>query len=332
MELSSALELQAEALRMIYEIGAKSARVLPAYAMNEADLSPQPEDVAIGISRRANHDFQLALRIQGTGNFPPLVGMIVDKARGEAEVARIGAVSFYQASSGGWQRSVANTLMIGCSVSHVQTPCGTLGCFVRLKSDPSGPPHILSCSHVLSQLGTATLGDNIIQPALVDCGQLGHRVVANLSGSSKPDIFRVNNVVDAAFGAIETNFPIDPVFLWPSDKLLGMNVIDPHDAIGQEVFKIGRTSDRTTGTITAINVSNVKIPFGGTPYLFTNQVEITGTKGLFAFYGDSGSLVVSKTLYAIGLLMGGSYRAGRSIVYANPLSEVMDSLSLSLVL
>jgi hypothetical protein len=335
MELGEAYGLQSEALRLIYEAGSASARIFPAYS-KKADPSPQPDDIAIGVSRRADHGFQLAIRLQGTeGDVSPLVRAIAEMARGEVELAWIGAVCSYQVSAGGWQRSVSSTLRIGCSISHVQTPCGTLGCFVRQRTDPYpyGPVHLLSCSHVLSELGTAKLGDDIIQPGLVDCGPAGHRVVANLSGTSKPDISRVDNIVDAAFGAVERALQYDAIDLWPNEKLQGMAKIDP-SMLGEPVFKIGRTSDRTTGLISAIDLVNLKMSFGGTPFIFSKQMEITSDTGRFSFYGDSGSLVVSHTLYALGLLMGGSYNytTGSSFTYANPLSEVMDTLDLDLVI
>jgi hypothetical protein len=332
MELDKAYGLQSEALRLIYEMGANTARVFPAYSM-KADPSPQPDDIAIGISRRVDHGFQLAIRIQGTGgDVPPLVRHIAEIAQGEVELAWIGTAYSYQTSGGGWQRAVSNTLKIGCSVSHVQTPCGTLGCFVRKRADPDdGPVHLLSCSHVLSELGTAKLGDEIIQPALADCGPAGHRVVANLSDTSRPDASRVDNVVDAASGSLERVLQHDAVSLWPNQRLKDMVKIDP-SMLGEPVFKIGRTSDRTTGRISSIDVANLKMNFGGTPLIFWKQMEITGDTGRFSLYGDSGSLVVSDTLSALGLLMGGSYNytTGRSFTYANPLSEVMDTLDLKL--
>jgi hypothetical protein len=330
MQLGSALDLQSEIIQLIYDVGAKSPRVFPAYSTSKLDPWPHPEDISIGISRKNEHDFQLAIRVQGTTETSPLVNRIFDRARGEAEVRWVGGVTSYQGSGAGWQTIVSIPLAIGCSISDVHTPCGTLGCFVRQRHDPSGLPHVLSCSHVISRLGTSKLGENIIQPALADCGQAGHRVVANLSGTSRPDISRVDNVVDAAFGIIESTLQIDPISLWPGDKLVGMQKMDPN-LLNQEVFKIGR-SGRTIGNISAINVVNLKMPFDGTPYIFTNQFEITSDRGPFAYHGDSGSLVISKTLYALGLIMGGGYLNGKSSVYANPLSEVMDSLGLNLIM
>jgi hypothetical protein len=115
-------------------------------------------------------------------------------------------------------------------------------------------------------------------------------------------------------------------------KTTGHDEIDP-SMLGEQVFKIGRTSDRTTGRINAVNFLNLKMAFGQTPFIFSKQMEITSDTGRFSLYGDSGSLVVSNTLDALGLLMGGSYNytTGRSFTYANPLSEVMDTLDLNLV-
>jgi len=153
MRLGSALELQTEILKLIYDIGAKSPRVFPAYSNSKSDSRPYPEDISIGISRKSEHDFQLAVRVQGTTETSPLVTRIFDTARGEAEVRWIGKVTSYQGGSAGWQTTVSNPLMIGCSISDVHTPCGTLGCFVRQSRDTLGLPHVLSCSHILRSWG-----------------------------------------------------------------------------------------------------------------------------------------------------------------------------------
>jgi hypothetical protein len=337
MELASAVALQAETLDFLYRRGSEaSARALPAYTRQHADLVAQPEDIAIGVSKKTERDFQLALRVQGKGDFGPLVRTIIDRAHGEAEVWRIGMVSPYQLGprpgGTGWQRLPSTPLLIGCSVSHIQTPWGTLGCFVRKRTDPDKAPYILSCSHVLAQLGAAKVGDEIIQPALVDCGQISPRVVANLNDSRNPDLFRVDNVVDAAIAAVETKLPIDPISLMPNEKLAGVGVINPILTLGEKVFKIGRTTDRTSGEITGVNVSNLKINLDGIYYLFAEQLEISVDRGLFAQHGDSGSLVVNNALLGLGLILGGGFSGGKSVVYANPLPKVMDSLGVDLVL
>src|SRR5690242_3751679 len=145
MQLGSALDLQTQILELIYDIGSKSSRVFPAYSKSQIDSRPYPEDISIGISRKGEHDFQLAIRVQGTTETSPLVNRIFDRARGEAEVRWVGGVTSYQGGGAGWQTTVSNPLMIGCSISDVHTPCGTLGCFVRQSRDPHGLPHVLSC-------------------------------------------------------------------------------------------------------------------------------------------------------------------------------------------
>src|SRR6266436_6701312 len=109
-------------------------------------------------------------------------------------------------------------------------------------------------------------------------------------------------------------------------------MIDPNVTFGEEVFKIGRTTDRTDGKITGVNVSQLKVNIDGTYYLFAEQLEISCDGSLFAFSGDSGSLVVAKSLYALGLIVGGGFHAGKSVVYANPLRKVMDDIDIDLVL
>lgn len=98
---------------------------------------------------------------------------------------------------------------------------------------------------------------------------------------------------------------------------------------GTAVVKIGRTTGRTAGRVTAFEIDNVTVRFD-------NQIEIEGEgDGPFSDGGDSGSLIVGADLRAMALLFAGSDQGGangQGLTYANPLQSVLDALRLELAL
>src|SRR6266705_5376450 len=180
---------------------------------------------------------------------------------------------------------------------------GTLGSLVQR----NGVFYILSNNHVLARSDSATLGDNIIQPGLVDsnCNPSSASVVAHLSQFERLETSGTN--VDAAIalinpGAVDTSGTIISL----GSTATG-NVPDPgppHKGmgvaanVGLSVAKSGRTTGLTCSTVGAIAISTrVQYQTGcGTGTMFTvtyqNQISVSG--GTFSALGDSGSLIVSQ--------------------------------------
>jgi hypothetical protein len=96
-------------------------------------------------------------------------------------------------------------------------------------------------------------------------------------------------------------------------------------AIGQAVQKYGRTSQLTTGTITATN-GTITINYGTAGNaIFYNQIIVQSSKP-FIKAGDSGSLLVTKTgLNPVGLLFAGDSSGKYAI--ANDIYNVLTLLS-----
>jgi hypothetical protein len=334
MELGSVLALQTEMLNFIYSNGTQIFRELGVDPDYDDHRWARPEDIGIGIRRRSPQGFELAVRVQSRREPGPLVARIRDFANGEVEVLEIGDVIAHQQQPGGgiWQRSPSAPLRIGCSVGHIRNRGGTIGCFVHRRGKSGEPPHILSSGHVLAY-GRPQPGDDVIQPSLPDSSNL--RVVASLVAGSDIDQWKIDNEVEAAIAAIVNNIGIDSRSLLPPNQLAKM--IDPAalanssgHILSQEVFKIGRTTEWTSGIVNSV-MANVKVRFPGpthsVTYWFDEQLEIMGTPAPFSKPGDSGSLVFNRGLEAVGLLMAGS-----SIVsYANKLPKVMDELSVDLI-
>jgi hypothetical protein len=105
---------------------------------------------------------------------------------------------------------------------------------------------------------------------------------------------------------------------------------------GTGVAKIGRTTGRTLGRVTAFEIDNVAVRFDIGELRFDNQIEIEGeSDGPFSDGGDSGSLIVGADRRALALLFAGSDQGGvngQGLTYANPIQAVLEALSLELAL
>ena len=94
------------------------------------------------------------------------------------------------------------------------------------------------------------------------------------------------------------------------------------------VKKIGRSTGLTTGTVTAIEMEQFSVDYQNGPATFQSQFEVTGVSGQFAAHGDSGSLVVSASGAAVGLLFAVSETG---VAYVNPIQNVLDLLGIQLI-
>src|SRR5262245_37962820 len=163
---------------------------------------------------------------------------------------------------------------------------GTLGALVLR----DGVLCILSNNHVLARSGSASAGEDVLQPGLVDsgCSPTGSNVVGDFAGNLVP-LGSAN--VDAALAFARGN--VDA-----SGRILDVGIprTTPQTAaIGMRVMKSGRTTGFTTGTVTSIH-STVTVQYMrgcgvGAPFnqTYTNQI----LTGAMSAGGDSGSLLLS---------------------------------------
>jgi hypothetical protein len=220
--------------------------------------------------------------------------------------------------------------------SGANTYCcgGTLGSLVSR----GGALYILSNTHVLARSDKASIGEPIIQPALVNtnCSLSATSTVANLS-----QFFNLENGssphVDAAIAEIIAG-SVDPLGTivqlggttsggQPTDGTPNPGPGVP-PTIGRAIAKSGGATGLTCATIIAIDTS-VQIQYNkgcnststfNTTYL--NQVYITGAG--FSADGDSGSLIVTQdTADPVALLYGGS----DTDTVANPIADVLLQLA-----
>jgi hypothetical protein len=258
--------------------------------------------------------------------------------------------SLVQLGSSGGNNNDADTTRENAGQSFINDCCGgTLGALVR---DQTGSQYILSNNHVLAESDQASVGDTIVQPALIDqnCDQNAGRPVAALryvvplattqsnvdaalaevnSGSVDPDgaILQfgtpgsaANGSIGAAAPAAGTGEAISPaLFTQGSAPLL--------------VAKSGRTTGLTCSTIDAIDLS-IEVDYykdcaetqSYYRKTFANQIGIGGAG--FSDSGDSGALVVdASNAQPLGLFFAeGSDDHGGGFSVASPIQDVLAEL------
>ena len=205
----------------------------------------------------------------------------------------------------------------GYSVGHFKITAGTIATCVYdiLPGGAISPPahgigvppryYILSNNHVLANSNSASLGDPILQPGPIDGGTAPADVIARLSRfipiTFEPPVPRAqhNNLVDAAIAVGEFH-DLDREIYW-TGYVRGWRQ-KANVTVGTIVQKTGRTTNYTTGRITAINAT-VDVGYGGGLVArFKDQILTTNISA----GGDSGSLVTTPDDVAVGLLFAGS--------------------------
>lgn len=205
----------------------------------------------------------------------------------------------------------------GYSVGHFKITAGTIATCVYdiLPGGTVSPPahgigippryYIFSNNHVLANSNNASLGDPILQPGPFDGGTDPADRIARLSRfvpiTFEPPVPRAlhNNLVDAAIAAGEFH-DLDREIYWIG-YVRGWRR-KANVTVGMIVQKTGRTTNYTTGRITAINAT-VDVGYGGGKVArFKDQIVTTNISA----GGDSGSLVTTLDDVAVGLLFAGS--------------------------
>jgi len=340
MKLDSARELKQQLARQltVREPAKVRAFSLARSAMSVGQASAGVvATFALGVSHVDGDEknFRIAVRIQRRSlESSALLDQIRDAAKGEVDVRYVGAIRKRQLP---WQQQLTRPLAIGCSVSHFAVTVGTLGCFVRLQSQPGGSLFILSNNHVLADENRATAGDAILQPGTFDGGQIPGDAVARLTGFVRLER-STPNFIDGAIAEVMAGINSDTSTLRGALGLLtGINTAFLEK--GATVAKIGRTTALTQGKVTAVEMDNVVVDYD--PPLralqFNNQIEIEGIGNSgFSDGGDSGSLIWSDPgREAIGLLFSGSDQGGangKGLTYANPIQRVFDDLKVELAI
>jgi hypothetical protein len=221
----------------------------------------------------------------------------------------------------------------GYSVGHFAITAGTIatGAYDILPGGSTSPPthgvgippryYILSNNHVLANVNAGVVGDPILQPGPFDGGTNPNDCIGSLSRfipiTLEPPVSRPlhRNLVDCALA--EVNFHDLSREVYWSGYARGWRQRSGV-AVGMVVKKTGRTTNFTTGRITAINATiDVGYP-GGRVGRFLDQILTTNMSA----GGDSGSLVMTLDNVVVGLLFAGSPLA----MIANQIENVRSLL------
>jgi hypothetical protein len=220
----------------------------------------------------------------------------------------------------------------GISIGHVRITAGTQGCLVRGRSGARlNRLMVLSNNHVLANSNAAAIGDAIVQPGPFDGGRAPADQVAILERFVPIHFAGGHNLVDAATG-----------WAWPDRVRRELMYLSggavryfrvgstPVAAVpGLGVGKSGRTTQLTSGRVTAVGVT-INVNFGGGRVArFVNQIAIRAASGNFSQGGDSGSLIWTwdARRAPVGLLFAG----GGGTTFANRITDVLAALDVNLV-
>jgi hypothetical protein len=217
----------------------------------------------------------------------------------------------------------------GLSISHVRSTAGTIGCFVKSSENKSNKIFLLSNNHVLANENDAEQGDCIIQPGRSDSGKESTDRVASLYNYIRLEP-RQQNTIDAAIAELEEN-EADFCSLYQIGSIQGVSSkpILP----GMRVKKVGRTTGKTHGIITSIEIVGLEIDYRAILRTFKGVFAIktdssNGSLKHFSAPGDSGSLILDEDNMAVGLLFAGNDER----TFAIPIQTVFDALKVELCL
>jgi hypothetical protein len=219
----------------------------------------------------------------------------------------------------------------GISVAHFKVTAGTIGCLSRGRSDPRrNRVMILSNNHVLANSNAAVFGDCICQPGPYDGGRCPADQVAILERFIPISFSGSCNYVDAATAwCWPDRVRRELVYLRGGSPFyfrIGSTPVAP--VLGRAVGKSGRTTQLTSGRITAVGVT-VNVNYGGGRIArFCDQIAVRANSGDFSAGGDSGSSIWTwdAARQPVGLLFAG----GGGTTFANRMDRVVTALDINL--
>lgn len=303
---------------------------LPSRPLHRAGRTVAPrQTLAVGIARKKRTGgYRLAVRVsEGSLLDLPQVDALRKRSAGEVDALVVGKI--FALSGADRLRGTVRPLESGLSIGHFNVTAGTLGAFVFESRDESRTPLILSNNHVLADVNRGRRGDAILQPGYLDGGRQHGALIGELARFRRIQFSRANRV-DAALACIADGVEFEP----PACRgvVLEEDLFDENLA----VQKAGRTTGRTRGVVTAVEVSGVEVSFGmGQVARFDGQIEIQSEdEEPFSAGGDSGSLILTEDRLAAALLFAGSESGGdngQGVTYANPMHRVLEEMKVKFV-
>lgn len=230
-----------------------------------------------------------------------------------------------------------NPVPCGVSCGHPDVTAGTIGATVILDDQKQC---ILSNNHVIAKLATQVLDPTgrkilIYHPGPLDAKELQltlkeEHVIGALE-RVVPIHFDRPNTVDAAVAHTDIGRLVSSSHRDDSDDMSGFDLNpEPMEAVlGATVLKRGRSTDTTTGVITAVGVMSVKVRYGAQYASFDDQIVVKGVGAVpFSKPGDSGSVIVDfATKRPVALLFAGS--DSNQHTFGNSIFNVMRQLRIA---
>ena len=220
----------------------------------------------------------------------------------------------------------------GISVGHFRITAGTLGCLTRGRSAPRNARlMVLSNNHVLANTNGGALGDAILQPGTFDGGRNPADQIAVLERFVPINFAGGANLVDCATGWAWPD-RVRPDLMYVSGgvvRYFRVGAVPVAAVPGLNVGKSGRTTQLTSGRVTAIGVT-INVNYGGGRVArFVNQMSVRSAQGDFSQGGDSGSLIWTwdARRAPVGLLFAG----GGGTTFANRIGDVLNALDVNIV-
>lgn len=218
----------------------------------------------------------------------------------------------------------------GVSIGHPRGTAGTLGLIVRRageikKGAIQEDVFVMTAAHVISLSKQTEVGDGVYSPGKPDCGislklkdRIGHLEDTTVLTHYTDDDFMEpqDHTIDVALVRVDTkkwkvpdkNYVPHP--LNPTKKKLVITKVMSCDKLwkllGSKVYKIGRTTGFTSGTLEYSNIQKrlFKLP-NGKNYLYGNLIAIKPLKNdPFSLPGDSGAVIYTDEGVAVGFVVG----------------------------
>lgn len=272
--------------------------------------------IAIGIAPTSvTGDYRIAVRPRFARDLAGVREYLDDVTLGELDIRVTGSIV-----------PAGTSVPLGASISRAAGGrTGSLGFFARRNRD--GVIGFVSNNHILAAEDGGKDGDEIVHPGRADRRRALPRAIGHLDGTYPRLKIPRDVPVDCAFAVLVEGIECDP-----------HEPLRPHTrmAIGDlAVTKVGRSTGRTHGRITAFALDRCRVDYRFGEVVFRSQIEIDSvSREPFSNPGDSGSLIVDEDRAPVGLLYscsaaGGKFNCG--LTYANPVGAVLDALGISIL-
>ena len=208
---------------------------------------------------------------------------------------------------------------------------GTLGCFVTAAS---GNIAALSNNHVMAgenrglrnQDRILQNGSTTFQPAQHVATLTDFTPLQASPAGAKPHLGNVvYNEIDAAIAELEAAANWNQAYLPTRGLTAPLGIASAK--LGDQVFKVGRTTGLTYGEVVDVGVVVGPVTYSAGECWFRRSITIEGLNGSqFSNKGDSGSAILRTNGEVIGVLYAGNGQQ----TYACPMSEIFNELNCQL--